>query len=81
MSGGADRVTSTIPKELQQTVLVRSELMPADSVEVKGHDFSEASTEKPIATTAHVNNPQARKVAWLWLQVEVGRVWAGASWL
>ena len=56
MSDGADHVTSTIPKELQQTVLFRSELMPADSVEVKGHDFSEASTEKPVATTAHVNN-------------------------
>jgi hypothetical protein len=47
----SDGVASTIPNELQEAVLLRSEPMPADSVQVKGHDFSEASGER----TAHVN--------------------------
>ena len=38
----SDGVAPTIPSELQQAVLLRSEPMPADSVQVKGHDFSEA---------------------------------------
>ena len=44
----SDGVASTIPNELQEAVLLRSEPMPADSVQVKGHDFSEASGEKPV---------------------------------
>ena len=44
----SDGVASTIPNELQEVVLLRSEPMPADSVQVKGHDFSEASGDKPV---------------------------------
>ena len=32
----------SIPSELQEVVLLKSEPMPADSVQVKGHDYSEA---------------------------------------
>jgi deoxyhypusine synthase len=45
----SDGVASTIPNELQEAVLLRSEPMPADSVQVKGHDFSEVWKEgKPV---------------------------------
>lgn len=32
----------SIPRELQEAVLLSSQPMPADSVQVKGHDYSEA---------------------------------------
>ena len=41
MSGASD-VAPAVPTDLQEAVLLRSEPMPADSVQVKGHDFSEA---------------------------------------
>ena len=32
----------SVPSELQDAVLLKSEPMPADSIQVKGHDYSEA---------------------------------------
>ena len=32
----------SVPSELQEAVLLKSEPMPEDSVQVKGHDYSEA---------------------------------------
>ena len=42
MSGDGGGSASYIPSELQEAVLLKSVPMPADSLEVKGHDFSEA---------------------------------------
>ena len=44
MESGSEREAAApgnVPKELQDAVLVSSQQMPADSVTVRGHDFSE----------------------------------------
>ena len=38
----------SIPKELQEAVLLSSQPMPVDSVQVKGHDYSEARSRTDL---------------------------------
>ena len=40
LSGGG--APGCVPSALQEAVLLKSEPMPEDSVQVKGHDYSEA---------------------------------------
>lgn len=42
MEGAGSESRGNVPSELQDAVLLSSQPMPEDSVEVKGHDFSEA---------------------------------------
>ena len=42
-SSGSESGEIAVPSEVQNAVLVKSEPMPADSVQVRGHDFREVS--------------------------------------